>query len=85
MGRAQLAGGAGERRSGRDFDVALSGRRPVALFLKLGECVAVNVGDRVEIGEVVRIDDASATLKPFDARSDAAIGARAYRTDTLSL
>ena len=30
-------------------------------------------------------DDASATLKPFDARCDAAIGARAYRTDNLSL
>ena len=54
-------------------------------FLKLGECVAVDVGDRVQIGEVVRIDDASATLKPFDARSDASIGARAYRTDNLSL
>ncbi len=54
-------------------------------FLKLGECVSVDVGDRVQIGEVVRIDDASATLKPFDARCDAAIGARAYRTDNLSL
>ena len=54
-------------------------------FLKLGECVSVDVGDRVQIGEVVRIDDASATLKPFDARCDAAIGARAYRTENLSL
>ena len=54
-------------------------------FLKLGECVGVDVGDRVQIGEVVRIDDASATLKPFDARSDATIGARAYRADNLSL
>ena len=32
-----------------------------------------------------RIDDASATLKPFDARCDAAIGTRALRTDALSL
>ena len=54
-------------------------------FLKLGECVGVDVGDRVQIGEVVRIDGGSATLKPFDARSDAAIGARAYRADNLSL
>ena len=54
-------------------------------FLRLGECVGVDVGDRVQIGEVVRIDDVSATLKPFDARCDAAIGARAYRADNLSL
>ena len=54
-------------------------------FLKLGECVGVDVGDRVEIGEVVRIDDSSATLKPFDARSDVTIGARAFRAETLSL
>ncbi len=54
-------------------------------FLKLGECVGVDVGDRIQMGEVVRIDEASATLKPFDARSDAAIGARAFRAETLSL
>ena len=54
-------------------------------FLKLGECVGVDVGDRIQVGEVVRIDDVSATLKPFDARSDATIGARAFRTENLSL
>ncbi len=54
-------------------------------FLKLGECVGIDVGDRVQSGEVVRIDDDAATLKPFDARCDAAIGARAFRTDSLSL
>ena len=43
------------------------------------------MADRIQIGEVVRIDDASATLKPFDARCDAVIGARAYRTENLSL
>ena len=75
------------RVSGPVVEVSTSHYRVAGLsrFLKLGECVGVHVGDRVQIGEVVRIDDASATLKPFDARSDAAIGARAYRTDTLSL
>ena len=34
---------------------------------------------------MVKIDDQSATLKPFDARCDAVIGARAYRTENLSL
>ena len=75
------------RVSGVVIEVSMSHYRVAGLsrFLKLGECVSVDVGDRVQIGEVVRIDDASATLKPFDARCDAAIGARAYRTDNLSL
>ncbi len=75
------------RVSGLVTEVSMSHYRVAGLsrFLKLGECVSVDVGDRVQIGEVVKIDDASATLKPFDARCDAAIGARAYRTDNLSL
>ena len=75
------------RVSGAVVEVSMSHYRVAGLsrFLKLGECVGVDVGDRVQIGEVVRIDGGSATLKPFDARSDAAIGARAYRADDLSL
>jgi flagellum-specific ATP synthase len=75
------------RVSGAIVEVSMSHYRVAGLsrFLKLGECVSVDVGDRVQIGEVVRIDEASATLKPFDARSDATIGARAYRADNLSL
>jgi flagellum-specific ATP synthase len=75
------------RVSGAIVEVSMSHYRVAGLsrFLKLGECVGVDVGDRVQIGEVVRIDEASATLKPFEARSDAAIGARAWRADNLSL
>jgi flagellum-specific ATP synthase len=75
------------RVSGVVIEVSMSHYRVAGLsrFLKLGGCVSVDVGDRVQIGEVVRVDDASATLKPFDARCDATIGARAYRTDDLSL
>ena len=75
------------RVSGAVVEISMSHYRVAGLsrFLKLGECVAVDVGDRVQIGEVVRIDEASATLKPFDARGEATIGARAYRTDNLSL
>ena len=75
------------RVNGAIVEVSMSHYRVAGLsrFLKLGECVGVDVGDRVQIGEVVRIDEASATLKPFDARSDATIGARAYRADNLSL
>lgn len=73
--------------SGVVTEVSMSHYRVAGLsrFLKLGECVGVDIGDRVQIGEVVRIDDATATLKPFDARCDAEIGARAYRADNLSL
>jgi flagellum-specific ATP synthase len=75
------------RVSGVVVEVSMSHYRVAGLsrFLKLGQCVSVDVGDRVQMGEVVRIDDASAMLKPFDARCDAVIGARAYRADSLSL
>jgi flagellum-specific ATP synthase len=75
------------RVSGVVTEVSMSHYRVSGLsrFLRLGVCVSVDVGDRIQIGEVVKIDDVSATLKPFDARCDAAIGARAYRTENLSL
>src|SRR5258707_12624589 len=75
------------RVSGSVIEVSTSHYRVAGLsrFLKLGECVGVDVGDRVEIGEAVRIDDSSATLKPFDTRSDVTIGARAFRTETEAL
>ena len=75
------------RVSGVVVEVSMSHYRVAGLsrFLKLGECVAIDVGDRVQTGEVVRIEDGAATLKPFDARCDAVIGARAFRTDSLSL
>ncbi len=75
------------RVSGVVTEVAMTHYRVAGLsrFLKLGECVSVDVGGRVQIGEVVKIDDGFATLKPFNSRCDAAIGARAYRTETLAL
>ena len=75
------------RVSGVVTEIAMSHYRVAGLsrFLRLGECVSVDVGDRVQLGEVVRIEDAAVTLKPFDSRCDAAIGARAYRAETLSL
>ena len=73
--------------SGVVTEIAMSHYRVAGLsrFLRLGECVRVDVGDRFQLGEVVRIDDQSVTLKPFDSRCDAVIGARAYRAEALSL
>ena len=42
-------------------------------------------GPRASIGEVVRIDKDAITVKPFDARCDTEIGARAYRAESLTL
>jgi flagellum-specific ATP synthase len=75
------------RVSGVVTEIAMSHYRVAGLsrFLRLGECVSVEAGDRVQLGEVVRIEDAAVTLKPFDSRCEAGIGARAYRVESLSL
>jgi flagellum-specific ATP synthase len=54
-------------------------------FLKLGDRVTLCAGGREHAGEVVRIDDAGATVKPFDGSVDIGIGARAYRLGTMAL
>jgi flagellum-specific ATP synthase len=75
------------RASGVVAEVASSHYRIAGLsrFLKLGQCVAVDAGDRLQMGEVVRIDDAYATLKPFDSQCEAGIGALAYRAERFYL
>src|SRR5271170_5932304 len=73
--------------SGAVTEIATTHYRVAGLsrFVRLGECVRVDVGDRAQIGEVVRIEDGAITLKPFDSRCDTAIGARAYRAESLTL
>ena len=75
------------RVSGVVSEIATSHYRVAGLsrFVRLGECVKIEGGDREQIGEVVRIEDGAITLKPFDARCDAAIGARAYKAENLTL
>jgi flagellum-specific ATP synthase len=93
LDRLEAATGAARRAfepvriSGVVTEIAMSHYRVAGLsrFLTLGACVSLDVGDRIQLGEVVRIDDASVTLKPFDSRCDAGIGARARRADDLSL
>jgi flagellum-specific ATP synthase len=68
-------------------EVAMSHYRVAGLsrFLKLGECVSLDTDGPAQTAEVVRIEGGAVTLKPFDARCDAAIGARAFRAENLSL
>jgi flagellum-specific ATP synthase len=75
------------RISGVVTEVAMSHYRVAGLsrFLRLGECVSLDIGDRVQYGEVVRIEDEHVTLKPFESRCDAGIGTRAYRAENLTL
>jgi flagellum-specific ATP synthase len=75
------------RVSGVVTEVAMSHYRVAGLsrFLKLGECVSLDAGERAQYGEVVRIEGSHVTLKPFDSRCEAGIGARAYRAQNLSL
>jgi len=47
-------------------------------FVKLGDQVGFEANGKVHIGEVVRIDPEGLTIKPFDGRIDAKIGASAF-------
>ncbi|MFG1421488.1 flagellar protein export ATPase FliI [Roseixanthobacter liquoris] len=54
-------------------------------LVKLGERVGIDVDGRMRIGEVVRVDDAGAVVKPFDERASIGVGATAYRIGPLTL
>src|SRR5258708_4593912 len=46
----------------------------LSALVKLGDRVRLEDGARATIGEVVRVDQAAATVKPFDARFPVGIG-----------
>ncbi len=73
--------------SGTVSDVTMShyGVAGLSPFLKLGDCVRIEVGDNRHVGEVVRIDNRFATVKPFDMRGDAALGMRVRRSERLTI
>lgn len=50
----------------------------VGPFVKLGDRMGFCAGGREQVAEVVRVDAAGATLKPFEARIEAGIGTPAY-------
>jgi flagellum-specific ATP synthase len=54
-------------------------------FVRLGDIVRLGRDERSAIGEVVRIEDATITVKPFESRVAAEIGERAWRSQSLTL
>ncbi len=54
-------------------------------FLKLGETVTLTDGRRSQIGEVVRIEENGATIKPFDIGIAAGLGTPAWREGLISI
>ncbi|WP_029005594.1 flagellar protein export ATPase FliI [Azorhizobium doebereinerae] len=54
-------------------------------YLRLGDRVGIDQEGRTRIGEVVRVDDAGASIKPFDERVPVGMGATAFRVGTLGL
>ena len=51
----------------------------VAAFVKLGDRMGFSVGGREQVAEVVRVDAAGVTLKPFESRIEAGLGTPAFR------
>lgn len=54
-------------------------------FVKLGDRVGFDANGRRQTGEVVRIDEAGVTVKPFDGRVEARLGMRAYLMSDMDL
>jgi flagellum-specific ATP synthase len=54
-------------------------------FVKLGECVALVSGRGSQLGEVVRIDEAGATIKAFEPAIDAGLGTKAWREGPVTI
>lgn len=51
----------------------------VAAFVKLGDRMGFSAGGREQVAEVVRVDAAGVTLKPFESRIEAGLGTPAFR------
>jgi len=54
-------------------------------FLKLGECVCFESGDRPQLGEVVRLDEHGSTIKTFEPNLEIGLGGHAYRVGPMRI
>lgn len=59
--------------------------RGLSPFIALGDYVNFAVEGRLQAGEVVRIDDAGAIVKPFHLQVNAGLGTPVYRGDRLAV
>ena len=57
----------------------------VSAFVRLGDRIGFSAEGRTQVGEVVRIDAAGATVKPFESRIEAGIGSLAHRIGPAQL
>lgn len=57
----------------------------ISPFVRLGDRIGFTGDGRVQVGEVVRIDAAGATVKPFESRIEAGIGSLAHRIGPAQL
>jgi flagellum-specific ATP synthase len=75
------------RVGGAVIEVGPSAYRVAGLsrLLKLGDVVCLDGDERAAPGEVVRIDTAGVTVKSFDARVAAGVGALAFRSRPMRL
>jgi flagellum-specific ATP synthase len=51
-------------------------------FLRLGDCIAFEDG---QLGETIRVDERSASVKAFNANASIGLGERAFRTGAFAL
>ena len=54
-------------------------------FVKLGECIELHAGGKPQLGEIVRIDEAGVTVKPFDTSMRAGLGTVARRRGFITV
>ena len=75
------------RISGHIVDVSAQSFRVAGLspFVKLGDCVACEGPEGEELGEVVRVEEASATVKPFAVRFQSGVRSLAWRTGPVTV
>jgi flagellum-specific ATP synthase len=59
--------------------------RGLSTVVKLGDRVRIDADGRSSVGEVVRVDETDATVKPFDGRFSVGIGMIAHLIGAMSL
>ncbi len=82
LDRAVRTGGAPRLRISGTVAEATAGAYAVSglsRFVALGDCVRLAIGAHEQIAEVIRIDEARVTVKPFEVHTSAALGTRVYR------